>query len=282
MNSSSSVSQHVVAIILALAVAPVACALNVQTVTATRQVTGPVLGATPLQFSMPPNAQHPTLVVRSTASTQPSASVQLSMLTASETSQRSLQDALDRSLIEFVASAGNTMTLRVAVPTDREDVELSALSLLVPEGAPLDLTTSDGDIDVSNNSDSVRIRVSNGSMTVNTDAVVDLRSDNGTIRGSVGSGSVHLSNGEVQLDWSDTAHPMTVQTDNGAVRIRLPAGAGVSLDLRTTNGSVRVGEQQGRPEHDQAGQSVVQALHGGGALLSVRCSNGEIVVTEGP
>ncbi len=163
------------------------------------------------------------------------------------------------------------------MPSGREGLYLAGMTLQVPAGVGVDLSADNCDIDASGVSGAAHLESSNGALTVNTAEAVDLRTSNGGIHGAAGSGGAYTSNGDITLVWIDPTQPLTLETSNGAVRVTIPAHAAITLDLDTSNGSIRLPDGGAR-----VGTSYRGALLGGGPLLTVDTSNGDIEVLRAP
>jgi hypothetical protein len=135
------------------------------------------------------------------------------------------------------------------------------LRIQVPEGAELDLGTTNGSIMVGSVGGAVRARATNGAITVR-DAVgrVDARTTNGPVR--------------VAVDGAGTALRLDLRTTNGTVDLTLPADASVRVDASTTNGRITSDfalEIEGRRQNRAQG-----VLGGGQGETILRATNGSI------
>lgn len=140
------------------------------------------------------------------------------------------------------------------------------LRIQVPEGAELDLGTTNGSIMVESVRGVVRARATNGAITLR-DAVgqVEARSTNGPVRVTVaGPGT------GIRLD---------LRTTNGMVDLTLPPDASVRIDASTTNGRVSSDfplEVEGRRQNQARG-----VLGGGAGEVVLRATNGSIRLHRG-
>ena len=107
---------------------------------------------------------------------------------------------------------------------DQNDVSVR-ITLRVPDGVRVDLSTVNGELDIDGVTNEVRANTVNGG--INAQNAV------GTVRATTVNGSIHLSLGSV-----DRADDLEYETVNGSVTIELPANFGAQIDLSTVNGRV--------------------------------------------
>jgi hypothetical protein len=132
-------------------------------------------------------------------------------------------------------------TLRVELQTPPERIAAQEFTVRVPASLALELRTTNGAISVAGVSGTVDARAANGAVSL-----------------------------------ANTTGPATLETTNGSIAVRLPAGAGASLDLQTTNGSISV------PAAGAQGTRRLQsAIGAGGPPITARAGNGSISVTQG-
>ena len=115
--------------------------------------------------------------------------------------------------------------------------------ITLPAGSNLDLNTSNGAIDVSDNVGEVTATTNNGKITItdNTGSV-DANTSNGKLElTDIASGSVkgRTSNGSITVKATIKGFDsIDVKTSNGSVDISVPVDTSASLDLRTVLGSI--------------------------------------------
>jgi hypothetical protein len=134
--------------------------------------------------------------------------------------------------------------------------------LAVPNRTSLSLTSNNGGISLSDVDGEIDFRTVNGGVTLTRLA--------GTVRG-------RTSNGGVVVDlegatWQGTG--LEVETENGGVRMSIPANYSARLESGTVNGQMHIDfpvTVQGR-----LGRSIETQLGGGGPLIKVRTSNGGV------
>ncbi len=95
----------------------------------------------------------------------------------------------------------------------------------VPDGVRVDISTVNGQLEVSGVTNEVRARTVNGGITA--------RSAGGPVRARTVNGSINVSMGSV-----GNADDLEYETTNGSVTISLPADFGAQLELSTVNGRV--------------------------------------------
>ncbi len=135
----------------------------------------------------------------------------------------------------------------------------------LPRSADLDVRTVNGEIEITGMAGEIRLRSTNGGI-----AVFD----------SAGSVSASTTNGGIKVELDElSGEGMEFETTNGAIRVDLPATARASVNARTTNGSidtdfavaVRGTVRRNRLEGD---------INGGGPRIDLRTTNGSIRLRE--
>jgi hypothetical protein len=157
-------------------------------------------------------------------------------------SQTEAEDDLNNIDVSFQQD-GDTLRIIARRTDNRRDVGNSgaAIELRVPADAVLDLSTSNGEINVGDVIGNVTARTSNGRIEVNGGAgAIDLQTSNGAIDIDAIQAAVqaHTSNGAIGFAGTlrDGAHRL--ETSNGAIVITLPADAQFHIDADTSNGDV--------------------------------------------
>jgi DUF4097 and DUF4098 domain-containing protein YvlB len=146
------------------------------------------------------------------------------------------------------------------------DASTSGGDVFLREGtARTKLSTSGGDVVVERAGGPTEVSTSGGDITLN--AVKELISAN-------------TSGGDIKAVLTGPlSQNTTLSTSGGDIRVTLPKGTGLRLDASTSGGSVDASgltitiEKGGSGKH-----SLVGAVNGGGPLLKVRTSGGEIKV----
>lgn len=136
----------------------------------------------------------------------------------------------------------------------------------------------------------VRMETVNGSLRLRgLEAAGILRTVNGNIELLDGAGpiSARATNGNVRLDLAhldaphDARDPVTVETVNGSVVLKLPAGADATLEVRSLNGDFHSQLPVAIESSGRSGE-VRARLGRGGRSMRVRTVNGGIRVVTAP
>lgn len=139
--------------------------------------------------------------------------------------------------------------------------------LSVPHQTSLSLRSTNGGIAIANVEGQIDFRTVNGG--------VSLARIGGDVRGRTTNGGV-----DIELDgptWNGGG--LEVQTQNGGVRLTLPANYSAQLETGTVNGRLNVDfpvTVQGR-----IGREIQTQLGSGGPLIKVRTSNGGVSIRHG-
>lgn len=136
----------------------------------------------------------------------------------------------------------------------------------VPANYDLTLDASNGSVTVTGVRGNIDAETANGSIRLN-----DL---GGRVRARTSNGSTHVQVSGARWD----GEGLTVVTSNGSARLDLPENFSAELAVSTNNGGINVDfpvTVQGR-----LGRSVETTLGSGGPRLEVRTSNGSVRVTK--
>jgi hypothetical protein len=133
----------------------------------------------------------------------------------------------------------------------------------IPAGCAAELKTTNGSITLTGLSDPVSLRTVNGRISASAlGGAVEARTTNGSI--------------ELEVD-QISASGIELETVNGSIRLRLPSQAAARLSARVINGSIDVDLPRAQVEHSSR-RRVEALLGGGGAALELRTVNGSIRV----
>jgi hypothetical protein len=181
------------------------------------------------------------------------------------------QEALDELRVEIDADGGG-IEIDTYYPSWKKLFGWSEVSasvdydIKVPRRANLNVRTTNGEVEIEGIEGEIRLRSTNGGLTVSDAA------------GSVSAGT---TNGaiQVELDSVDAASEMEFETTNGGIRLYLPSNIQASLSARTTNGTIETDfpvtvsgtYRRNRLEGD---------INGGGPLVELRTTNGSIRIRE--
>jgi hypothetical protein len=193
--------------------------------------------------------------------------------------------------------AGDALEFEVEVPRKWNRRGHANLELRVPQGSHIDVSVSNGKIEVEGLRGHVRARSSNGSVTID-DVVGDIevstsnakvccaetrgrlvaRSSNGKIEIDEHSGSVDAStsNGLIRVSMEEVAKSgVILATSNGRILLELPEEVDAEVDIRVDNGVIRNDRTLCKATRETNGQ-VRGRLGHGGPLIKLRTSNGSI------
>lgn len=128
----------------------------------------------------------------------------------------------------------------------------------------------------------LRLRTASGDITVsNMGGRVVASTTNGTIIGTGLAGGVEArtTNGNVTLDVAALANdPLELRTTNGAIALTLPAAANAVVDATCVNGTIAV-EGFSLEASDQGKRRRVRGtINGGGTLVQLASTNGNITL----
>jgi DUF4097 and DUF4098 domain-containing protein YvlB len=175
-----------------------------------------------------------------------------------------------------------------------------AMTLLVPSGAQVRVSTGNGAVSVERVGGQVTAATGNGrvSVTSTSGAVrvstgngdVDVREAKGPVRVSTGNGRVSVSttdgpveassgNGDIDVRMAAVrpAEDMTFSTGSGDVRVTLPVGYNGELDASTGNGSIE-SDFALKLEGRMTPRRVRATIGSGGARLRLVTGNGGLEV----
>jgi DUF4097 and DUF4098 domain-containing protein YvlB len=162
--------------------------------------------------------------------------------------------------------AGGTMVRADGPETNRHDHWAVSYRVFVPRRTNLSLETTNGGIGVYDVMGRIDVEATNGG--------VRLEGLGGNVRGRTTNGGLHVELSGDQWD----GQGMDVRTTNGGVRIVIPDGYSARLEAGTTNGRLRIDfpiTVQGRID-----RRITTDLGRGGKLVRVTTTNGGVVVTK--
>ncbi len=163
--------------------------------------------------------------------------------------------------VEVVATADRVSATGPQTLGRRENWHVS-YRLTVPNRTSLSLLSNNGGISLSDVDGDIEFRTVNGGVSLTRVA--------GNVRGRTNNGGV-----DVDLEGSTwNGNGLDVETQNGGVRISIPANYSARLETGTVNGRMNIDfpvTVQGR-----MGRSIEAQLGSGGPLIKVRTSNGGV------
>ncbi len=144
------------------------------------------------------------------------------------------------------------------------------------------LRSSDGNVDCREVSGLVVVQLSDGDVRLQAiRGGVTARSSDGEIvvRDAAGPVELKTSDGNIELSLAEPI-PMSrvaCTSSNGDIRLNLPESAAFTVEARTSSGRVNMG-LAGKFHHDKNGKRVEGDANGGGPAVTLRTSDGSIVV----
>ncbi len=151
----------------------------------------------------------------------------------------------------------------------------------------LELHTNDGSVDVEDVAGAVRLTASDGSIKLHhVTGTLESRSSDGqaTVEGKFTALQVHTSDGNLDLTVADGSQLNTasrIESSDGRVTVRLPRTLAVDLDVHTSDGHIDCAlplTMDGYNSGHGSGQNLRGHLNGGGVLLTVHTSDGNVAI----
>jgi hypothetical protein len=153
----------------------------------------------------------------------------------------------------------------------------------------LGLTTGDGDLTADHLSGKLRIKSSDGHVTItNSTGSLDARTSDGnlTVDGVFNAVTLHTSDGRLEVslrDGTKLSEPSSIQASDGSVTVRLPQGFAADLDVHTSDGHLDCALPLTMDHYDSkdgGGHNVHGKLNGGGTLLTIHTSDGNVKIEQ--
>ena len=188
-----------------------------------------------------------------------------------------------RTSVELKTSGGDVVVGdldgAVHAHTSGGEIELGKI------GADIDASTSGGSVRLKEGRGAVKLTTSGGNISAEHIAgPAELRTSGGDIRiDAVESTlSAHTSGGNVRAVFAGPLKgDCTLSTSGGDVKTTVAEGAGFRLDAETSGGDVDASGLTISIEHGGLGKSRLSgSVNGGGPLLKLRTSGGDIVVAS--
>lgn len=219
---------------------------------------------------------------------------------ASKVARAESSEAAER-LLEHIrvthAEVGDAIELDVEIPGKWNRRGHANLDVRVPRGLTVDISASNGRIDIEGIRGPVRARSSNGSANI-TDVVGDIavitsnakvccsgtcgrlvaRSSNGKIEVDTHRGSIDAStsNGLIRASLDKVGKKgVQLATSNGRILLELPSEVDADVDIRVDNGFIRNDRSLCKAARESHGR-LLGRLGCGGAPIKLRTSNGSI------
>ena len=210
--------------------------------------------------------------------------------------------------IEINSWDGNTVTLDAEISSNRGNDELEKIQIdvvesnnvidiqtkylgtgnckastdmiiKVPTFVTVDMvTTSNGDIRVSETKGNITAHSSNGGITiVDVDGYVALSSSNGDIevKGTTGIADLDTSNGDIRVRIFDFQENINIGTSNGDINVYINPSLNATIDMTTSNGQISISGVSLNLTTDEEERKVGN-LGGSGNTITITTSNGDI------
>ena len=163
-----------------------------------------------------------------------------------------------------------------------------------------ELNTSNGNIEVDNHQGNLKLRTSNASIeAIDIEGNVYARSSNGKIRADEVNGKVsaktsngkieitdcaileraQTSNSKVYVEIFEAMNEVPIVSSNGSIEVVIKTGQGIDIEASTSNGRIdlhNVDLDIGKKSKNR----LKAKYQGGGALLDIETSNGDIDIYE--
>jgi hypothetical protein len=150
----------------------------------------------------------------------------------------------------------------------------------------INLESSDGSLNVENVSGNLKLRTSDGSLRVRGGSGrLEAQSSDGSqdIAGAFESWQVASSDGSLKLELTEGTKlrgPSTVESRDGSLTMQVPRDLAADFDMSTRDGGLRSDLPLMSNGYDSrsGGHSVHGTMNGGGPLVTVRSSDGNVRV----
>jgi len=194
---------------------------------------------------------------------------------------------------------GGILEIDVEIPRKWNRHGRVALSIRMPNHVEIEVSSSNGKVNVCGMRANIQARSGNGSISVH-DIIGDLnlsadnakvcckhtcgrlsaRSSNGSVELKDHSGAIDAttSNGSIRASLSRLADEgVKLATSNGRIVIDLPEQIDAEMDVRVDNGIIR-NDRSDEPDISQTAGRVRGKLGRGGPLIKLRTSNGTVSI----
>lgn len=201
------------------------------------------------------------------------------------------QERLEKTTVSANRASDGTLEVK-AIPAEDswKSGEGCSFTLIVPEGVPVKLQSSNGAIEVAGMKGDSELDTSNGKIIVDGhEGVLDASTSNGRIEttGVIGAIKARSSNGAIKIVMAkESTGPIDASTSNGAIALDLSSNFAGTLSASTSNGSVELPEKQPTSGPGKDKFSVIQRSKRSGEIRvgdsaaesKLRTSNGGITV----
>jgi Putative adhesin len=183
----------------------------------------------------------------------------------------------------------NRTEVKIETPAKLDVDGKSANGAIAVDGTTgtVHLRTNDGSIALDHVTGSLDLTSSNGSLAIHrSSGSLDVRTSDGSVQadGRFDTIQLHSDNGSVQLDLDPSTRltgPSTIETADGSVIVRVPHDLAAALSMSSHDGSVICDlplMTQSYSTHHGPSSHLEGTLNGGSVPLSLRASNGNIVL----
>jgi hypothetical protein len=169
-------------------------------------------------------------------------------------------------ILEVVNDAGVTLQTKLRERLSMGQHQEVRYHLKVPAGMSIEVTTSNGGVELSN-----------------LDATIIATTTNGGVTARNGSGSIEASTttGGVNLDLAAIGEGgVKAETVNGSVRLRVPYDLKANLNAQCVNGGISVDNVKLDPSAERTRRRVEGTINGGGPPIRVDTTNGAIRISS--
>jgi hypothetical protein len=191
--------------------------------------------------------------------------------------------------IGLFSMGSNHTEVKIETPAKLELDGQSANGAIAVSGTAgaVHLKTNDGAIALNSVAGTLDLVSSNGSLAIHrSSGSLNVRTSDGSVQadGRFDTIQLHSSNGSVQLDLDPNTRltgPSTIETADGSVIVRVPHDLAAAVSMSSSDGNV-VCElplmTQSYSTHHGPSSHIEGTLNGGGAPLSLRAANGNIIL----
>lgn len=183
-------------------------------------------------------------------------------------------------LVEInVTEALNVIIIKTIYQDENKKHVSVNMEILVPFYVYVDsVTTSNGNIDISDTLGNTSAESSNGGITIkNVVGYVTAHSSNGNldIQGTSGIFDLDTSNGNINAEIFDINDEVSISSSNGNVVVYIVPTLNATIDMQTSNGDASVSGISLDKTLDQD-KHVTGTLNGGGYKINIHSSNGDV------
>lgn len=185
-------------------------------------------------------------------------------VTAGGASAERARQRLDDTVLSVQRDTSRTLTITTDFPSPTSPSDKSNLTVRVPDAASVQITTSNGRVEVHSLDAPLTVQTTNGRIVLqNTAGDATLTTVNGRIESERHAGTITASTTNGRVTLTDHDGQADVNTTNGRITVALAEDQPGPVDLRSTNGRITltIGE-------------------GFAGTLSMRTNNGSLTVDD--